>query len=151
MPTLSNVQFLLDPKTASMAATASKNTRKAGKNRMMSPTAKRTMKNALKAKAQSKNFNNIYKSLWALGEYGILNRSVNNIIGVYPFLNNHVFTQKQRDRLLRIMKRHKDILRSELNKRNNDRMRLERPNLNSNSNSESRKNYNNNSYWGRRY
>jgi hypothetical protein len=147
MPKLNNVLFLLDPKTASMAATASKNVRKAGKNRMMSPTAKRTMKNALKAKAQSKNLNNVYSSLMRLGQYGIANRNANNIIGVYPYLRNNSLTQKQQDRLLRIMKSRKANLRKELNKRNNQRMRIFEKNLLNTNSNQSNRNYNNRDYW----
>ena len=147
MPKLNNVLFLLDPKKASIAATANKKTRSAAKNRMSSPTAKRTMKNALKAKAQSKNLNNVFNSLLRLGRYGIANRNANNIIGVYPYLRNNSLSQKQQDRLLRIMKSRKANLRKELNKRNNQRMRIFEKNLLNTNSNQSNRNYNNRDYW----
>jgi hypothetical protein len=148
MPKLDDVLAFLNPRTASMAATANKKTRSAAKVRMSSPTAKRTMKNALKAKAQSKNLNNVYNSLWRLGEYSILNKNVNTIIGFYPYLRNNSLTQKQQDRLLRIMKSRKANLRKELNERNKQRMRIfEKSILNTNSESNRNRNYNNRDYW----
>jgi len=124
MPKLNNVLFLLNPKAASMAATANKRTRRAARIRMTSPRGRMTRlayeapkrRRALK---KSRNLNEIYNSL---NRVGMINRvrgyNINEFIKYYENALNFSLTGKEHQRLINKMKKWKSELINEIVKRN---------------------------------
>jgi len=134
------IQFL-NVKTASKLGTANKKSRNEARRRMNSQRARGTRvahqaarvgRARYKLNKKSRNLNRIYESLRTMGienHASWFRNDVNSFVNLYGNLKNNSLTRAEHERLQRKMRKWKNELINEIQKRNNQRRRIHNMNI----------------------